>query len=101
MTSVRSATNVSTRTRSKHSVGGKSSASNGSSPHSLNAQVQMQHASLSKYARKRPARVFVPALRQLQGEEKKVIRGTRRPPPVPWQISNFYQEFSPFGILIK
>merc|ERR1719163_1169039 len=96
MTSFRSGTNVSTKHKSKSESGSKAS-----SPQSLNYQVQKQHASLTKYARRRPARVFVPALRQLQGEEKKVIAGTRRPAPKPWQISSFYQEFSPYGVLIR
>jgi Ca2+-binding EF-hand superfamily protein len=58
-----------------------------------------QSLRLAKYAQTRPARVFVPALRCLQAEKKKVLRGSRRPKPSPWSISPWYQEMKPYEAL--
>merc|ERR1719456_626542 len=65
----------------------------------LDSQALHQSLRLAKYAQTRPARVFVPALRCLMGEKKKVLRGSRRPKPTPWSISPWYQEFKPYEAL--
>jgi Ca2+-binding EF-hand superfamily protein len=65
----------------------------------LDSMALHECSRLMKYASSRPARVFVPALKVLQAEKKKVLKGSRRPAPTPWLISNWYQDFKPFNAL--
>merc|ERR1719235_3166240 len=67
----------------------------------LDSTVLYSSIRLSSYGDNNPSRVFMPALKCLQNEKKKVLSGTRRPKVTPWVISTHYQEADPFGSLIR
>merc|ERR1719160_986457 len=67
----------------------------------LDSTVLYSSTRLTSYGEKNPSRVFMPALKCLQLEKKKVLSGSRRPKPTPWIISNQYQERHMFESLIR